>query len=164
MSASGGVRRYPRLLKRMLAQPASSETPKRSGSASKRPIQPLDDEHSTAKRQKTEKDFVDSAIRAVTTDEHLATLLNIAVFQNGGDPEKYLVIVTTKMVYYHEPARHMSHLRLVFSPEDGSYYIQVTDYNTCLIVRDTKLIGMYHGCAGIIAHCRRGDCSNTWRF
>ncbi len=125
MSASGGVRRSPRLLKRMLAQPAVSETPKRSGSASKRPIQLLDDEPSTAKRQKTEKDFVDSAIRAVTTDDHLSTVLNLAVCQNGEDSEKCLVIVTTKRVYYHEPVRHMSHLRLVLSPADGSYYIQV---------------------------------------
>ena len=123
MSASGGVRRSPRLLKRMLAHPAASETPKRSGSTSKRPIQLLDDEHSTAKRHKTEKDFVDSAIRAVTTDEHLSSLLNVTVCQNGGDS---LVIATTKMVYFHEPARHMSHLRLVLSPGDGSYYIQVT--------------------------------------
>ena len=87
----------------------------------------MDDEHSMiAKRQKTEKDFVDSAIRAVTTDEYLSTLLNFSVCQKGGDSEKCLVIATTKMVYYHEPARHMSHLRLVLSPEDGSYYIQVT--------------------------------------
>ena len=110
----------------MLAQPAASEIPKRSGSTSKRPIQLLDDEHSTAKRQKTEKDFVDSAIRAVTTDEHLSTLLNFMVCQNGGDSEKCLVIATPKMVYFHEPARHISHLRLVLSPGDGSYYIQVT--------------------------------------
>ena len=108
----------------MLAQPAASETPKRSGSTSKRPIQLMDDEHSMiTKRQKTEKDFVDSAIRAVTTDEHLSSLLNVTVCQNGGDS---LVIATTKMVYFHEPARHMSHLRLVLSPGDGSYYIQVT--------------------------------------
>ena len=47
-------------------------------------------------RDRRQKKTVDSAIRAGTTDELLATLLNIAVCQNGDDLEKYLVIVITK--------------------------------------------------------------------
>lgn len=124
-----GVRRSPKLLKRMLAQPTSSETPKRSDSAPKRPVQPSENECSSTKRQKTEKDFVDSAIRAVSTDEYLSGVLNLALCQSGGGSaeKQCLVVVTTKTLYYSEPAKHMSHLRLVLSG-DGSYYIQV--FNT----------------------------------
>ena len=34
------------------------------------------------------------------------------------------MVVTTKKVNYHQPARHLSRLRLVVT-DDGSYYIQV---------------------------------------
>lgn len=85
--------------------------------------------------QETEKkDFVDSAIRDVCTDEDLSCLLNLTMCRSGSDPEieKCLVVVTTKILYYHEPAKHISHLRLVLSG-DGSYYIQV-NYNTSVDV------------------------------
>lgn len=122
------VRRSPRLLERLLAQPTSSETPKRSGNAPKRPIQLNVDEHSSdtpLKRRKKKNDFLDSAVRAVTTDEKLSDLLNLDVCQSEGDPEESLVVVTTKILHYYEPAKHISRLRLVLS-SNGSYYIQVT--------------------------------------
>ena len=79
---------------------------------------------SSTKKRKKEKDFIDSAIRAASTDEDLSGFLNLAVCQSEDDPEKVLVVVTTKMLYYHEPAKHIPRLRLVLLG-DGGYYIQV---------------------------------------
>ena len=105
--ASGGIRRSPRLLKQILV---SSETPNRSGHPPKRSIQLRDGEESSAsiKRRREEDDFVDSAIKAVRDDESLTNLLNLVVFRHESGPEKRLVVVTTKMMCYYEPAKHMS--------------------------------------------------------
>ena len=54
----------------------------------------------------------------------MSDLLNLVVCQSRGDSEKFLVVVTTKMLYYHEPAKDVSCLRLVMLG-DGSYYIQI---------------------------------------
>jgi len=111
------VRWSPRLLKKHLVQSVSSETPKRSGNAPKRHMQLTNDEHScdTPTKRRKKEDFIDSAIRAVSSDEDLSGFLNLAVCQGEGDSENFLVVVTTKMLYYHEPAKHMSRLRLVLS-------------------------------------------------
>ena len=122
---SGGVKQPPRLLEQLLVQPTSSGTPKRNGNAPKRSIQLTVDEHSrdTPMKRKN-KDFVDSAVRAITADEGLSDLLNLDVCQCESDPEESLVVITTKLLHYYEPAKHMSRLRLVLSG-NGSYYIQV---------------------------------------
>ena len=108
----------------------SSETPKRSSHRSSHPpkrsiqLRVGDESSASIKRRKEEDEFVDSAIKAVCDDEGLSNLLNLVVFQRESDSEKRLVVVTTKMMCYYEPVKHMSRLRLVLSC-DGSYYIQV---------------------------------------
>ena len=130
MNQLSGVRRSPRLLKRLLSPPVTQchNTPKRKGSAAKRQRpsvvkESTVEDHTKIKRRKKEKDFVDGMIEAFSSGSSLSDSLNVSVCEHG-DEQEYLVVVTTKRLYYHDPAEHISRLRLVLNGT-GSYYIQV---------------------------------------
>ena len=116
-------RRSPGLLERLLVQPTASETPKWSSSISKRQIQLAAEDQGTSSSKRRKTDIVDSVVEALSADQVLHSLLNLLECHHGEAKER-LVVVTTKNVNYHEPARHLSRLRLVLT-DDGSYYIQV---------------------------------------
>ena len=69
---------------------------------------------------------MDKYVAVVSNDPELSELLNVNVYPTDCIciSQEFLVIVTTKIYYYHEPVKHIPHLRLVVL-EDGSYYIQV---------------------------------------
>ena len=130
---SGEVRRSPRLLERLLTQGSAetSDTPKRSSGVAKRQIQLSAVEKSGEKssKKRREEDLVDSLVEAFTVDRSLSGLLNLAVYEYGGDdlevaPEGRLVIVTAKKLHYHEPAGYTSRVRMVLK-STGNYSIQV---------------------------------------
>ena len=114
-------KRSPKLLKRLLVEPVSPDTSERSAIASKEAVDERARE-AYINRRKKEKDFVDSVVRAVSSNRVLSGALNVAVCKS--DHDSCLVVVTTKTLYLHEPAKHISRLRLVLCG-DGSYYIQV---------------------------------------
>lgn len=115
--------RTSRQLERLLLTVAS---PQPSTSTTKRRIQAVEPSQTDPgpSIKKKRKAFLDSAVQAVASDARLSRLLNVSECQRGLDAEERLVIVTTKMVSYHEPAKYVSRLRLVLK-DDGSYYIQV---------------------------------------
>ena len=113
----------PVLLERLLVQPTISATPKRSSSISKRQIQLATEDQGTSSSNRRKTDIVDSVVEALSADQVLHSLLNPLECHHGEANER-LVVVTTKKVNYHEPARHLSRLRLVVT-DDRSYYIQV---------------------------------------
>ena len=113
----------PVLLERLLVQPTTSATPKRSSSISKRQIQLATEDQGTSSSNRRKTDIVDSVVEALSADQVLHSLLNPLECHHGEAKER-LVVVTTKKVNYHEPARHLSRLRLVVT-DDRSYYIQV---------------------------------------
>ena len=64
-------------------------------------------------RERRRKYDVHSAVRAVSTDADLCCLLNLAVYQSDSEvgSDKHLAVVTTKVLYCHEPAKNiLSHL------------------------------------------------------
>ena len=85
---------------------------------------------------------IDSVIRAMSTDEDLSGLLHLAVCQSGDDSEKCLVVMTTKILHFYEPVKHISWLRLVLSG-DGNYYIQVNYSIIDVCVVYTRLIKLH---------------------
>ena len=126
---SGEVRRSPRLLERLLTQGSAetSDTPKRSSGVAKRQIQLSAVEKSGEKSSKKRRE--DLVNEAFTVDRSLSGLLNLAMYEYGGDdlevaPEGRLVIVTAKKLHYHEPAGYTSRVRMVLK-STGNYSIQV---------------------------------------
>ena len=120
------VRRSPRLLKRLLAQPASTPIVQRK--AAKRKIQLAEGEDHDSKKRKL--DFIHSAYEAVSSDSNLSDELNVSKCHYGETGEQ-LLMVTTKAVYYHEPVKYLWHLKLVLT-SSASYYIQVNIH--CIII------------------------------
>ena len=120
-------RRSPRLLKRLLAQPSSTPgTPSVQRKVAKRKIQldsDLDGEH-REQSKKRKLDFIHNVHEALS-QSNVTDELNICECHCEKIGEQ-LLIVTTKAVYYHEPAKYLSHLKLVVT-SSSSYYIQV-DY------------------------------------
>ena len=82
------------------------------------------DSDSVGKKRKTEREFLESAMKAVQEDKEACDLLDVVLCPVNGDAHKLAVVVTTKMLYHHEPVKYVPRLRLVLSG-DGSYYIQV---------------------------------------
>ena len=71
--------------------------------------------------KKRKLDFVHDAYEALSSD--VSSELNICKCHCDETGEQ-LLIVTTKAVYYHEPAKYLSHLKLVVT-SNSNYYIQV---------------------------------------
>lgn len=115
-----GSRRPSKLLELLLVQPASSET------FAKQKSQQAVESHFDASLKKMRREFVRSAVEAVSSDKYLQSLLNFAECEHG-DANEPLVIVTRKKVDHCEPARHVSRLKLVLTG-DERYYIQVNNF------------------------------------
>ena len=80
------VRRSPRLLERLLTQGGVCETPKRSANVTKRQIQLTAEESSHDRSiKKRRRDFVHSAVEAVSTDDDLSSVLNVTVYEVDGE-------------------------------------------------------------------------------
>lgn len=122
--------RSPWLLKRLLAQSSSTPgTPSVQRKATKRKIQ-LDsdlDGEQCEQSKKRKLDFIHNAHEALSQSD-VSDELNICEYHCDKTSEQ-LLIVTTKAVYYHEPTKYLSHLRLIVTSSSG-YYIQV-DYPSC---------------------------------
>ena len=75
------VRRSPRLLERLLTQGGACETPKRSANVTKQQIQLTAEESSHNRSIKKRRDFVHSAVKAISTNHDLSSMLNVAVYE-----------------------------------------------------------------------------------
>lgn len=117
-------RRSPRLLKGLLAQPSSTPgTPSVQRKVTKRKIQ-LDSDLDGEQSKKIRLDLIHNTHEALTQSD-ISDKLNICECHCDKTGEQVFK-VTTKAVYYHEPAKYLSHLKLVVT-SSSSYYIQV-DY------------------------------------
>ena len=109
--------RPPRLLKRLLAQ--STRTPNAQRQGTKQPDLPDLDSEQCKKRK---LDFIHDAHEALSSDD-FSSIVNVCECHCDETGEQ-LLIVTTKAVHYHEPAKYLSHLKLVVTGS-SNYYIQV---------------------------------------
>ena len=110
------------MLKRLLAKSSSTpDTPNVQCKITKRKIQ-LDSSDVDGEQSKRRKlDFIHSAHEALTQSN--VSELNICECHCDKTGEQ-LLVVTTKVMYYNEPVKYLSHLKLVVT-SSSSYYIQV---------------------------------------
>ena len=115
-------RRSPRLLKRLLAKSSSTpDTPNVQCKVTKRKIQLDSSDVDGEQSERRKLDFIHSAHEALAQST-ISDELNIYECHCDKTGEQ-LLVVTTKAMYYHEPVKYLSHLKLVTS--SSSYYIQV---------------------------------------
>lgn len=120
------------MLKRLLAKSSTPDT-QHKFTAKRKLLDSSDLDGEPSKKRKL--DFIHSAHEALSqfSDE-----LNICEYHCDKTGEQ-LLVVTTKAVYYHEPAKYLCHLKLVVT-SNYSYYIQVHYIYVNKADRSVKLV------------------------